>query len=131
MTIKKTAPKAAITSSFGEKAGYIHPKSTFLERRDKDENLHVVFTLVVFAQVDEFFAEDLKRREFEVWAQGEDIKTLQAAFPNGMSGVTKEEAAVIVEVADEWFSNYKNEKGDWVHTIGLRARSITLPDITN
>ncbi|MFB8211129.1 hypothetical protein [Streptomyces sp. NPDC056010] len=131
MTIKKTAPKAANASSFGEKSGYIHPRSTFLERQDKEGNLHVVFTLVIFAQVDEFFAEDLKRREFEVWAQGEDIKTLQAAFPEGMGGVAKEEAVVTVEVADEWFSNYKNEKGDWVHTIGLRASSIALPGITN
>ncbi|MEV8457893.1 hypothetical protein AB0467_35545 [Streptomyces sp. NPDC052095] len=131
MTIKKTAPQAIHASSFGERKGFISPRGAFLERRDEGENRYIVFTLVVFAQVDEFFAEDLKRREFEVWTQGEDVKTLQAAFPKGMNGVSKEEAAVIVDVADEWYENYKNEEGKWVHVVKIRARSITLPNITD
>ncbi|MFJ8746814.1 hypothetical protein ACIRL2_46675 [Embleya sp. NPDC127516] len=127
MTIKKTAPRAVIASSFGEKIGYIDPKGEFKERVDSEGTKYLVFTLLVFAMVDEYFGE-VKRREFEVWAQGEDVKTLQAAFPNGAGGATKEEAVAIVAVADEWYGNYKNEQKNWVHVIGLRAASVTLPN---
>lgn len=130
MTIKKTTPTAAAASDFGVKTGYIHPKGGLLERRDKEEGLHLVFTMVVFAVVDEFFGE-VKSREFEVWAQGEDVKTLKNAFPDGVAEISKEQALVAVDVADEWYSNYKNENGQWINVIGLRARSVTLPNVPN
>ncbi|MFF4371744.1 hypothetical protein [Streptomyces sp. NPDC001594] len=128
MPIKPIAPPALQASSFGEKSGYIDPKSGLKDRRDKEGNQYLTFTLIVLALVDDFIGE-LKRREFEVWVQGEDIKKLQDAFPEGMTSVTsREEARVTVVVADEWYSNYQNEKKEWVHTIGLRASSITLPN---
>ncbi|MEW2472136.1 hypothetical protein AB0919_45360 [Streptomyces sp. NPDC046994] len=131
MPIEKVSAKAVHASAFGERRGFISPRGGLVERRDKSENLYICFTLLICTEIkiDEFFS-DMKWREFEVWAEGEDIKTLQAAFPDGIDGLTKEKAAVIIDVADEWHSNYKNEDGDWVHKVAIRPRSITLPNST-
>ncbi|GGU44792.1 hypothetical protein [Streptomyces violascens] len=130
MALNKVPAKSVHASSFGERKGFISPRTPFMERRDKEENLHLMFKLVILAVTDEFLDARVPR-EFEVYAEGEDIKTLQNAFPNGPQDITKEQAQVTVDVADEWFSNYKNENGDWVNTVAIRARSITLPNIAS
>ncbi|MFF9818903.1 hypothetical protein [Streptomyces sp. NPDC014006] len=132
MTPEQSAATAVTATSFGEKTGYIHPGHGLEAQTDirlgftagpDTTDLHVAFTLVVFAQGKYFGVPE--PREFTVWTQGKDAQMLLDVFSE-REKIALEKVRVTVEIADEYL-DYEGRQPEWC----IRARSIKLPGITD
>ncbi|MFD3827405.1 hypothetical protein [Streptomyces sp. NPDC058625] len=121
-----TKPEEATPeTSMGPMVGFIDPRKGLTERHDEHDTLFIIFTLVVFKESDEFFATK-EARYFKVWAEGQDAKKLKDAFAQGLTGLSRNDLRVVVDVSDLKVDNhYDKVAKEWVNDIEVYAKTVT------